>query len=709
MTKLLKKYIMFATIITTLLLLAVWYVQNPIFGTFAYILYIVFFGYSLGTFFIKQEKSFWKLFFGVIGLIAFITSLLSFIYWFYQIDKITITFVYLITSIKIIYLCRKINFADLAILQKYQITLKKIPEYLKQNILAIIILLGQIIILTVIFRHRYDETIISPWTLFSNKIFIFFFLVSALLLFFLQRSKYQKTNLLLIVLHTAIILNVAFLVFKNGYGFDPHIHEATEKWIRKNYFITPKQPYYIGQYMWVVSTNFITKLSITWLDRSIVPLLASITIPLSLYFALLKNNFRKKIFPALLLVSLIPLNFFIFTTPNNLALLISLIISSWIWYENQYGNPHTNIFGILINILNIAIHPIIGLPMFVIYLASIGYKKINTTTKKIFYPLYIIILTFTVPLALYLNSIFHKGSLLLKNTFLNIQDFFDIFTRPHYIFIERGPKLLKLLYYYRDILKPLMIIIIILGVFIALKKYKKNITYFFIATFLALFTSAFFIITSIEFKDVISYDQKLYGIRLLDLSLILFLPFFVIALREIFIILKHKINWQIIVSIFLGLLLLLSWFFTYPTRDNISIYTGQNLRKADLIAVKFIADRNNNQKDYIVLTNQAVATAALVEFGFDGYLSTSQGLQYFYSIPTGGPLYQYFRQMAYVVKVQRQAMEDAMKFAGVKKAYFIHTDYWSPAGQIRDDAKIDADNWWELDDGRVWVYEYILK
>lgn len=317
-------------------------------------------------------------------------------------------------------------------------------------------------------------------------------------------------------------------------------------------------------------------------------------------------------------------------------------------------------------------------------------------------------MTFTVPLALYLNSILNKGSLVLQNTFLNLQNFFSVFARPHYILIERGPRLLKLLYYYRDILKPLMIIIIILGVFLAIKKYKKNISYFFLSTFFALFISSFLIITSIQFKDVISYDQKLYGTRLLDLSLILFLPFFIIALREIFLKIKHQKIWQIIVSILLAIMLLLSWFFTYPTRDNISLYTGQNLRKADLLAVKFIADRNNNQKDYIVLTNQAVATAALEEFGFDGYLNTEEGLQYFYSIPTDGPLYQYFRQMAYV-KAERQPMEEAMRFAGVKKAYFIHTDYWSPAAQIRDDAKIDTDNWWELDGGRIWVYEYILK
>lgn len=703
MTKLLEKYSTLVAIITTLSLLTTAYTTNPFLGSSIYVLYVIFFGYLFGSLFIKNENFFWRLFFGIIGLTAFTTSILSIIYWFYQVDFLTVNLTFISTSILILYLGNN----NLIEINKYQINIGKIKEYLTKNILAIVILLGQFTIITVIIRHRYDETILSPWTLFSPKIFILFFCVSTILIYFLQKSKSKKTNLLLTILHTSIMLSVVFLIFKYGYGFDPHIHEATERWIKSNFFITPKQPYYIGQYMLVISTNLITKLPITWLDRSIVPIFASITVPLSTYFILAKNGFNKKLYPAILLISLSPLSFFIFTTPNNFALLVSFIIGSWIWYENKHSDKYTNTFGIILNIFNISIHPIIGLPMLVIYLFSILYKKINSK-KTIFHTTYIFCLTLTVPLALYFNSILNKGSLALKNTFLNTKDFFTIFSRPHYILIERGPELLKLLYYYRDILKPLIVITIVTGVFLTIKKYKKNISYFFISTFLALLLSAFLIITSIEFKDVISYDQKLYGTRLLDLSLILFLPFLAIAIREIFIKVDNKKSWQIITSILFALLLLISWFFTYPTRDNISLYTGQNLRKADITAVQFINNRNNGNKDYIVLTNQAVATAALTEFGFDGYLNTSQGLQYFYSIPTGGPLYQYFRKMVYE-QPQKKWMQEAMEFAGVKKAYFIHTDYWSPAAKIRDEAKIESDNWWELDDGRVWVYEYTIE
>ena len=102
-----------------------------------------------------------------------------------------------------------------------------------------------------------------------------------------------------------------------------------------------------------------------------------------------------------------------------------------------------------------------------------------------------------------------------------------------------------------------------------------------------------------------------------------------------------------------------------------------------------------------------MATAALHEFGFAKYFNTTAGEQFLYSIPTGGPLYQYFRKMIYE-EPKKQWMIEAMNFAHVEKAYFIHTNYWAPAAEIRDKAKLEADSWWEIDNGRVWVYEYKL-
>ncbi|PIZ95262.1 MAG: hypothetical protein COX80_04845 [Candidatus Magasanikbacteria bacterium CG_4_10_14_0_2_um_filter_33_14] len=705
MKPILKKYITLPLLITILVLFSIWYNNSPIFGVFSYTLYTIFFGYTIGNFFLDKENKFWKTFFGIISLISFLVISLSIVYWFSSINKLIVSLVFSITSIIIFYLTKNTKNPEIKISIP---TFKEILSYINKNKYAILIFLLQLLLFYIFFKHRQEENIISPWTSFSYKMFSLFFLLSAVLIYFLQKSKNKIINLILLVTHFAIIYNIILIIFSNGFGFDSHIHEAAEKWISEKGSITPKEPYYIGQYVWVVATHFISKLPIQILDRSLVPLLSSILLPLLSFFILTKNNLKKKIYPAILFLPLIPLSFFTFSTPTNLTLIMSFIVGSWIWYETNNGTIKTNILGLLISSSIIVTHPIIGLPIFFIYLSSILLKKITTKYKKLFYTLYTLLLSAIVPSSLYINSLLHKDSLILSLSKSNLKKFLNIFKRPNYIHLERGDMALQTLYHYRDILLPMMLLLLVFGIYLAIRKYKQKISYFFIATFCGLFLSAFFIISSIEFKNVISYDQSSYGMRLLNLSLVLLLPFFIISIREIFLNIKnYKI--QILSSFLFAFIFLISWYFTYPTFNKVSIYTGQNLRKADLIAAKFIDERNNGQKDYIVITNQAVATAALQLYGFENtYISTFTGPEYFYSIPTGGPLYQYFLQMIYS-GTKKEYMEQAMLFAGVKKAYFIHTNYWSPAKKINNAARESADNWWGLDNERVWVYEYLLE
>ncbi|MBT3817108.1 MAG: hypothetical protein HOG08_02055, partial [Candidatus Magasanikbacteria bacterium] len=56
---------------------------------------------------------------------------------------------------------------------------------------------------------------------------------------------------------------------------------------------------------------------------------------------------------------------------------------------------------------------------------------------------------------------------------------------------------------------------------------------------------------------------------------------------------------------------------------------------------------------------------------------------------------------------KRAWMIQAMDYANVDKAYFIHTSYWSPAAYLRDEAKKEANAWWTFGADEVWVYEYV--
>lgn len=703
------KYTTLSVIITILTVLSIFKLTNPAICVVFGFVYLLFFGFFLGIYFIPQEKKIWQILIGFLSLTSLITLLLTLIYWFSEINQYFLTVV--LIFLPLIIGCQKIEdredpLDDINDEIKSYINVK---SHLATKLLAILAFFLDTILLFNLLEKQYKDTLLSPWTIIGPKFFLVFFLTTTIILWVTQKSKHNATNLLLVIIHFSLTLSTILIIFYYGYGFDPFIHQATEKWIALNGSILPKQPYYLGQYMLVNAGFFVTHLRLDIIDRILVPLGASILIPTFAYLALSKRQTPEKIFAAITLTPLIPLIFFTNTSPNNLAQLFALVLVFWIWYENYHSSHKTNLWGLILAVFICSIHPFIGLPMLTIYIGSIIYQKIKSQNYKIiFYSLYSLILTLILPVSFYLNSLRSDQKLFLFNPLKNLTGFFSMFSRPFYYWMDQGNFAWKTLYYYRDFILPLCLVIIIFGLVIVYKKNQKKLSIFFAISTLGLLFSSFFLATALKFPDVISYEQNVYAHRIFELSYIILIPFFIIAFHTLFLKIKKQHGKQFIITILLSSLLLISYYFTYPTRDPISHYTGFNLRQADINAVRSIAKRNNNKFDYIVLSNQAVATAALREFGFAKYFETAAGQQYFYSIPTGGPFYTYFKKMIYE-EPKKQWMVEAMNFAGVKKAYFIHTNYWAPAAEIRDKAKLEADSWWEIEGGKTWVYEYLLN
>src|SRR3989338_563556 len=78
------KYTIGALALTIALLLSLWLVENALFGVVALILWCVFFGYALGLFLLPDETRGWQTFWGLLGLLALGTLLLTGIYWFFS-------------------------------------------------------------------------------------------------------------------------------------------------------------------------------------------------------------------------------------------------------------------------------------------------------------------------------------------------------------------------------------------------------------------------------------------------------------------------------------------------------------------------------------------------------------------------------------------------------------------------------------------------
>ncbi|MCG2695722.1 hypothetical protein L6248_02210 [Candidatus Parcubacteria bacterium] len=138
---------------------------------------------------------------------------------------------------------------------------------------------------------------------------------------------------------------------------------------------------------------------------------------------------------------------------------------------------------------------------------------------------------------------------------------------------------------------------------------------------------------------------------------------------------------KLIFLIFAAILISTSLYLSYPRFDHYFNSRCFSTSKNDIEAVNWI--ENNTESDYIVLANQQVSAAALREFGFKKYYSPplidkERGLGgevFYYPVPTGGPLYQYYLDMVYE-KPSRETMTKAMDLVGVSEGYFVLNKYW---------------------------------
>jgi hypothetical protein len=153
----------------------------------------------------------------------------------------------------------------------------------------------------------------------------------------------------------------------------------------------------------------------------------------------------------------------------------------------------------------------------------------------------------------------------------------------------------------------------------------------------------------------------------------------------------------------ISIILTCSLYLSYPRLDAYHNSRGFSISSSDQQAVRLI-DQQTKQK-YIVLANQQTSVAALKELGFDNYLQTSSGEIFFYPIPTGGQLYQYYLEMVNK-KPDQNIMRSAMSLAGVQESYFVINKYWTFSNRIIAEAKLQANNFWIINNGEIYIFQY---
>lgn len=581
--------------------------------------------------------------------------------------------------------------------------------YGKQKYFVTIFLLLEIILIGTLIANRTTELMPSPWSAVQPWFFILYAISTGILLFINYKSHNTKINILLNSLHLLMTFSVTAILYPLGWGFDAFVHRTTETWILSNGFVNPKQPYYIGQYSFVVWLSQLTRIPVFYIDVYLVPLLASLTIPATIIYSL-KRIWNISVNYASCFVWLIPFIPFLYlnlTTPHNVVLLFSILLVFITLAHLKSDLPA--IIPFLLAVANICTHPLVGAPVFVFVMTSLIIKKYQTN-RTIFVLSSIssfLILIILLPAMFILNNLrAGAGWPVFSNPFLRLDYFFALFARPYW-YAKNTPFIFETLYAWQLLIVPVAIALGLSGFIYYYKKSKDKLLFIFPLSAVGFVLSAWLLRSWVTFPDVVSYEQGDFPLRLIKAGILFLLPFAAYILFLFINWIEKQKNKKIYLSGFLilsSILLMLSFYLSYPQRNIKARFPGLNITASDFKAVEMIHNKHT-EYDYIVLSNQLVSAAALTNYSFAKYFNTPNGEIFYYSVPTGGLLYQQYGKMLYEGQ-KRQYMVDAMDMAGVKKSYFVLNSYWAGFDKIKEGAKLTADSWTVIDEGKVWIFEY---
>ncbi|MCX6745867.1 MAG: hypothetical protein NTX00_02485 [Candidatus Parcubacteria bacterium] len=680
------------------------------------LLYFIIFGFLLGRIIFSaiggsasggKDKEFspqgplrgWQIILGIFSLLSAYSLLGAIIYYFYQLNQLSVSILLTVISIAILILdFNTFQNSEFRIqnlfsnLIKPHLTSSNLINLIKSKsiILTITYLILFAIAIYTLFISQTTEAIRSPWQVIPKAFFIIYFLATLNLILLLFTKKNPLSSLL-ISLHFFLTTSVAFIIYKLGYGFDPFVHQVTELAIFKNGFILPKPFYYLGQYSIVVILAHLFQISVEWLDKLLLPVLLSVFLPFIIYKSLAKTFDWQKNLTQILCLSflLLPFGLFIATTPQALANLYAIIILflSLLYLKDKPGlglsGPKSDLsvskpgqdrqipfwYLILLTLCTLAIHALSGIPI-LIYLIILWLVKNKNYTTRIILIIFTLLSVFALPLALLLNSIIS----IYKITIATPQNFFiqlpNMFARQYWYFLD-------LAYLYKNSIYLIFLIITLLTLYNLVKHHKTQLFLASILTF-AILTINAILLSFINVSFIINYEQGDFSSRIFQLSFYFLLP---IVIYGLYLLLEKTLAkpfiYKSFVILILSLFLSLSLYLSYPRFDDYE-----------------------NSKLIIVLANQMESIAALKTFGFSKYYAG----QYFYPIPTGARLYSYFEKMIYQ-SATKQTVEEAMDYTGVKTAYFVLPTYWSHFVDISAQAKNEADGIYTVDD-KIWVFKY---
>lgn len=566
-------------------------------------------------------------------------------------------------------------------------------------ILPLITLILFFILFQILFRSGSLSAIASPWQFLPSYFWIFlWFLLVALFVNLYFKSKWSY---LFIIMIYFLFFSISFFVYKIAFGYDQLLHQRAMSDILQFGVMEPKTIYYLGQYTLELFILKIWPFSLETLDKLLVPFLSAVLIPLTFIFNFKKRGFYKTIWP-LLLFLILPFSILTYTVPQNLAFLFLILLLIFSFNKNFVAQRFNFLFLFSLALSVFFIHPLAGVPAiiftFILFIDNIknngSLLKIGKWNLKFNYKLlnalkYLAYLGQIIILPILL--IFSGGRFSIPN--INLSNW-----APR--LVGQESVILNFIYFF-GLNKNWWLLILFLLATIFIIKYRFKELKIFYFNSLAL-TLSYLLSLFIDFPFLSQIDKGSYAGRILILSFLFLLPVF----YEIFICLikkikSEKIFFKIIILIFLSALLLVSLYLNYPRKDNHFNSRAFSVSSSDFSAVRFIEGVKEND-NYIVLANQQVGASAIKEYGFKRYY----GPWLYYSVQTGGLLYDYYLKM--IEDPNRELMLELMTEVGAEGVYFVVNDYWWGFTKVTEEARVEADLVYSVDNSRVMIFYFKL-
>ncbi|MFH1145825.1 MAG: hypothetical protein V1707_02580 [bacterium] len=558
-----------------------------------------------------------------------------------------------------------------------------------QQAVSLIVFLSTIILYwLLLIRSSTNEAIRSPWEATAPLLILLFTVLTISFLSILLSSLHDWIKIIIVSLYSLAFTCTAALVYRLGYGFDPFIHTAALKLIVQQGEILPKTVYYNGYYGLSYLLNVFLGMPLSYLNKWLVPIIYSVLVPTAAIISwrsIFKGN-KKPFWLSSLVLFFLPLSLFIQSTPYSLAIVLTLVavfLSLAVLSQTISFLP-----VIAITIAVLSIHPLAGLPLF-FFVCLLGLTNIKQTIIRYFsLILTTIIGVLTLPLViLFSNTGIASQSSSINQTITGwIANLFP--TTPFFTVYDWLDR-------YQALITLLIIITAIGGCIYLYKRTSLSFSPWLLSSVIAIGNGI--LLSLFSFTNVIWYEQETFPSRLLHLFLLFLLPLSFIGIYR----LLHRF-WdsgiRTSLMIVTAMFLITSWRLSYPRLDPNSFNRGYSTSIHDIQTVRTIAKRE--KQTYLVLANQAVSAAAIQELGFT---PTYNG-QYFYPVPTGGWLYQYYLKMVYE-NPKKETIQQAMERLGVEVGYLVVNDYWNKAEEIIRQAKQETDEWFSVDN-KIFVFRF---